>query len=96
MKIVFTELLLLGGMKQALRNVRRSGAGVAVCFRKSFLSCGSSLFSNTKTVTVSSALKFSTAVSSADLTDSSWSIVIAQFLSMLRSVVKTSHGIAST
>ena len=33
------------------------------------ISCGSSLFSNTKTVTVSSALKFSTMVSSADLTD---------------------------
>ena len=69
METVFTELLLLGGMKQALRNTRRLGGGVAVCFRKRFLSCDSSPFSNTKTVTVSSTLIFSTVISSADLND---------------------------
>ena len=69
MEIVFTGLLLLGGMKQALRNTRRLGGGVAVCFGKRFLSCDSSPFSNTKTVTVSSTLIFSTVVSSADLND---------------------------
>ena len=69
MEIVFTELLLLGGMKQALRNTRRLGGGVAVCFRKRFLSCDSSPFSNTTTVTVSSTIKFSRVVSSADLSD---------------------------
>ena len=55
MEIVFTELLLLGGMKQAMINKRRSGGGVAVCFRKTqkFLSYNSSPFSSTKTVTVS-------------------------------------------
>lgn len=50
---------------------RRSVGGVTVCSRKiqRFLSCHSSLFSVTKTVTVSSTLKFSTMISSADLTD---------------------------
>ena len=42
---------------------------MAVCLKKRFLSCDPSLLSNTKTVTVSSTLKFSIVVSSADLTD---------------------------
>ena len=69
MEIVFTELLLLEGMKQVLRNTRRLGGGVAVCFRRRFFSCDSPPFSNTKTVTVYSTLKFSIVVSSADLND---------------------------
>ena len=96
MEIVFTELLLLGGMKQAMRNTRRSGGGLAVCFRKiqRFLSSDSSLFSTTKTVTVSRTPKFSTVVSSADLTKYSWQTVTAQFLSMLRLEANASHEIA--
>ena len=66
---LFYKLLLLGGIKQALRITGRSGGGVAVCLKKRFLSCDPSLLSNTKTVTVSSTLKFSIVVSSADLTD---------------------------
>ena len=38
-EIVFTELLLLGVMKQAMINKRRSGGGVAVCFRKTQTNC---------------------------------------------------------
>ena len=71
MIIVFTQLLLFEGMKQAMRNTRRSVGGVPVCFRKiqRFLSRHSSLLSTTKPVTVYSILKFSTMISSDELTD---------------------------
>ena len=68
---VFTQLLLFEGMKQTMRNTRRSVGGVPVCFRKSqrFLSRHSSPFSTTKSVTFYSTLKFSTIISSDELTD---------------------------
>ena len=71
MIIVFTQLLLFEGMKQAMRNTRRSVGGVPVCFRKiqRFSSRHSSLFSTTKPFTVYLTLKFSTMISSAELTD---------------------------
>ena len=71
MEIVFAKLLLLGGLKQTMRNTRIFVSQVPVCFRKipRFLSCHSLLFSTTNTITVSSTLKFSTVISSADLTD---------------------------
>ena len=92
-EIVFTELLLFRGMKQAMINKRRSGGGgVAVCFRKTrrFLSCDSSPFSTKKTVTVSRTLDFLQFVSSF----LSWQTIIARFLSMLLSEANASHGIA--
>ena len=71
MVIVFTQLLLFEGMKQTMRNTRRSVGGVPVCFRKiqRFSSRHSSLFSTTKPFTVYLTLKFSTMISSAELTD---------------------------
>ena len=71
MVIVFTQLLLFEGMKQTMRNTRRSVGGVPVCFRKiqRFLSRHSSLLSTTKPVTVYSTLKFSTMIFSDELTD---------------------------
>ena len=93
MEIVFTELLLFTGMKQAMINKRRSGGGgVAVCFRKTrrFLSCDSSPFSTKKTVTVSRTLDFLQFVSSF----LSWQTITARFLSMLLSEANAFHGIA--
>ena len=92
MEIVFTELLLFRGMKQAMINKRRSGGGVAVCFRKTrrFLSCDSSPFSTKKTVTVSRTLDFLQFVSSF----LSWQTITARFLSMLLSEANAFHGIA--
>ena len=71
MVIVFTQLLLFEGMKQTMRNTRRSVGGVPVCFRKiqRFLSRHSSLLSTTKPVTVYSTLKFSIMIFSDELTD---------------------------
>ena len=92
-EIVFTELLLFRGMKQAMINKRRSGGGgVAVCFRKTrrFLSCDSSPFSTKKTVTVSRTLDFLQFVSSF----LSWQTITARFLSMLLSEANAFHGIA--
>ena len=70
MVIVFTQLLLFEGMKQTMRNTRSVG-GVPVCLKKiqRFLSRHSSPFSTTKPVTFYSTLKFSTIISSDELTD---------------------------
>ena len=69
-QLVFAELFLYKrNKKRAMR--QRSVDLVTVFFRKiqRFLICHSSLFSASKTVTVSTTLKFSTLISSADLTD---------------------------
>ena len=64
MEIVFTDLLHLGGMKQAMRNTRRSEGRVPVFFQKNPRVSGLLPF-----VTVSSTLQVSMVISSADRTD---------------------------